>query len=278
MDATKLSSVLWFLVVMVLLTPVALGQSTRASLRGIVTDEKGGLLPGAVVTARNTETNQKSSVTADDSGYYLIPNLTPGTYELTVDHPGFTTFTQPGIELQVGQSATFDTKLQTGAVQANVTVSNEAPLIENTNTSMSQVVEGRKILDLPINGREFIDFALLTPAVAPGQALSAGSQTPFFEQVTKISFSGLGDQSTNFFALDGADYNVIITGYQHSGPSQDAVREFRVVQNTYKAEFGRNLGGYVNVVTKSGTNNLHGSGFFYIRNDGLDATNILSSP
>src|SRR5215813_1841108 len=155
MATTKLSSVLWFLVVMTLLTPVALGQSTRASLRGTVIDEKGARLPGAVVTARNTDTNQKSSVTTDESGYYLISNLMPGTYELTVEHPGFTNFTQPGIELQVGESATLDTKLQTGPIQASVTVSNETPLIENTNTSMSQVVEGRKILDLPINGREF---------------------------------------------------------------------------------------------------------------------------
>jgi hypothetical protein len=255
----------------------ALAQ-TRATLNGTVTEQSDAVVSEVDVTIRNVATGWTSKVKTDSSGYYTLPNIPPGVYEIKAERSGFATYAQTGIELHVADTLTLDVKLSVGNVTETVMITQETPLVETSRVEVSQVIEGRRIADLPINGRNFVDFALLTPTVVVGQGLSGGGQSGLFEQVPKISFHGLGENATNFFALDGADFNVTQSGFQHSGPSQEAVAEFRVVQNTYKAEYGRFLAGYINIITKSGTNDHHGSAYYYGRNDALDAKSILTFP
>ena len=180
------------------------------------------------------------------------------------------------LRLTIGQSATVDFSLAPGQVEQQVTVTAEAALIETTRTSTDTVIEQAQIQNLPVNGRQFIDFALLAPGVTIGDTTS-GSTDVIIEPVTKLSFAGQNIHY-NFIAVDGADNISTASGVQKTTPSTDAVREFRVVNNTYSVEAGRAVGGIVNIITKSGTNDLHGSIYEYLRNDAFDATSELAAP
>jgi hypothetical protein len=252
----------------------ALGQA-RARVSGLVKDEAGSVVVEARVRLRNVETNFTLSTVTDALGQYNFANVPPGKYELRIEAPGFSTFAAT-LELTVGQYATVDATLKVATIAETITVTAEVPTIEPTKTEVSQVVEGRRITDLPISGRQFIDFTLLTPTVVIGKALSSGAQGPIYENVTKISFAGLSEQHSNFFALDGADHNISLSGYQRLMPSQEAVQEFRILTGMHNAEFGRALGGIVNIITKSGTNEWHGSLYHFFRNDALDARTVLT--
>ena len=174
------------------------------------------------------------------------------------------------------ESATLDFSLTPGQVEQQITVTAEAPLIETTRTSTDTVIEQAQIQNLPVNGRQFIDFALLAPGVTIGDTTS-GSTDVIIEPVTKLSFAGQNIHY-NFIAIDGADNISTASGVQKTTPSTDAVREFRVVNNTYSVEAGRAVGGIVNIITKSGTNDLHGSIYEYLRNDAVDAKSELAAP
>jgi len=149
---------------------------------------------------------------------------------------------------------------------------------DTEKSEVSQVIDTPKIADLPISGRDFIDFVLLTPSVNVGRSTAVGSQSPFTETVLKLSFGGVRESHTTFFALDGIDYTTSISGVQRSSPSQDWVQEFRVIDSPYTGDNGRNLGSVVNTITKSGTNNVHGSAYEFFRNNELNAKNLLSAP
>ena len=168
-------------------------------------------------------------------------------------YTGFEPYIQSGIQLRVGQSATLDVTLAVQGRRENVVVTSEPPAIEPTRTEISNVIETKQIQSLPISGRLFTDFALLTPGVTTGRT-SVGSTITEFE-VTRVSFAGMRDLS-NQVTVDGADNINTATGSQRATPPQEAVQEFRVVNNSFGAEYGRALGGIVNIVTKSGTNNL----------------------
>jgi len=189
-----------------------------------------------------------------------------------VSYSGFETFVQSSIQLRVGQAATIDVGLAVQGRRDVVDVTLEAPAIEPTRTELSNVIETRQIQSLPISGRLFTDFALLTPGVASGRT-SVGSTITEFE-VTRVSFAGMRDLS-NQVTVDGADNINSATGSQRATPSQEAVQEFRVVNNSFGAEYGRALGGIVNIVTKSGSNNLHGSLYEYFQNNALNARSLL---
>lgn len=258
-----------------LLCPAAFSQSITASLHGRVSDSSGAVLTKASVTATNTETGLARSTTADDAGEYKIASLPVGNYKVQVKAASF----QPqsrAIALSIGQSATVDFSLVPGQVEQQVTVTTEAPLIETTRTSTDTVIEQAKIENLPVNGRQFIDFALLAPGVTIGDTTS-GSTDVIIEPVTKLSFAGQNIHY-NYIAIDGADNISTASGVQKTTPSTDAVREFRVVNNTYSVEAGRAVGGIVNIITKSGTNDFHGSLYDYLRNDAFDATSELAAP
>jgi len=178
--------------------------------------------------------------------------------------------------LTVGQSATLDFTLAPGQIEQQLSVTAEAPLVETTRTSTDTVIEQAQIKNLPVNGRQFIDFALLAPGVTIGDTTS-GSTDVIIEPVTKLSFAGQNIHY-NFIAVDGADNISTASGVQKTTPSTDAVREFRGVNNTYSVEAGRAVGGIVNIITKSGTNDVHGSVYDFLRNDAFDAKSGLAAP
>ena len=177
--------------------------------------------------------------------------------------------------LRVAQVATIDVNLKVAGTTQEITVNTEAPVIEPTRTEVSQVVETQQIQALPIAGRLFTDFALLSPGVTTGRI---SLQSTFTDpSVTRISFGGQRDLN-NSVTVDGADNINTATGSQRATPSQEAVSEFRVVNNSFGAEYGRALGGIVNIVTKSGTNDVHGSIYEYFMNNKLNAKPLLTQP
>ncbi len=245
---------------------------TLAHLNGTVRDPRGDVVPKASVTLRDVDTNRTYTTSTNDTGFYVAPNLPPGRYELTIDASGFAKHTQAGIMLTVGQTATVNVDLKVAPVGAVVNVTTEVPPIEPSRSEVSQVINTEQIKSLPISGRLFTDFALLTPGVATGRTSLQSTFTEF--EVTKISFGGMRDFS-NMVTVDGADTINTATGSQRATPSQEAVSEFRVVNNSFGADYGRALGGIVNIVTKSGGNDLHGSLYDYLQNDAVNARSLL---
>ena len=258
-----------------LMVSLALGQTITASLHGRASDSSGAVLPNATVTATNTETGLARSTTTDDNGQYSITSLPAGNYKVEVKAGTFQAQTHT-LPLTVGENATLDFSLAPRQVEQQTTVTTEAPLVETASSSTDTVISQTQIQNLPVNGRQFIDFALLAPGVAVGNTTS-GSTDVIIEPVTKISFAGQNIHY-NFIAIDGADNISTASGVQKTTPSTDAVREFRVVNNTYSVEAGRAVGGIVNIITKSGTNDVHGSAYEYFRNDAMDARSELAAP
>src|SRR5258707_4779976 len=258
-----------------LLCTAALSQSITASLQGRVADKSGAVLTRATVSATNTETGLSRSTTSGDTGEYKIGSLPVGNYRVDVKAGSFQQQSRT-IALSVGETATLDFSLIPGHVAQELTVTAEAALVEPTRTSTDTVIEQAQIQNLPVNGRQFIDFALLAPGVTIGDSTS-GSTDVIIEPVTKLSFAGQNIHY-NFIAIDGADNISTASGVQKTTPSTDAVREFRVINNTYSVEAGRAVGGIVNIITKSGTNDLHGSLYEYFRNDAVDAHSPLAAP
>src|SRR5215475_10374948 len=247
------------------------GGASFAQLNGIVLDANGAAIVKGVVTLRNLDTNQAYTATTNDVGYYIVPTLPPGKYELSVASTGFGKFTRTGIALTVGQTATVNVTLKV-TVEESMSVTGETPLIEPTRTEVSQVIETKQIATLPVSGRLFTDFALLTPGVATGRTSLGTTFTEF--EITQISFGGMRSFS-NLITVDGADFINANTGVQRATPPQESVQEFRVVNNSFGADYGRALGGIVNIVTKSGTNSFHGSVYDYLQNDAVNARSLL---
>ncbi|HEX5226728.1 MAG TPA: TonB-dependent receptor [Bryobacteraceae bacterium] len=243
-----------------------------AQLNGTVHDPTGAAVATAKITLRDLGTNQTFTTASNDMGFYVFPNLPTGNYELTAEYAGFSKYTRSGITLRVGQTATADIDLSIAAAGEAVTVTGGVAPIEPTKTEISQVIETKQIDSLPISGRLFTDFALLTPGVATGRTSLQSTITEF--EVTRVSFGGMRDLS-NEVTVDGADTINTVTGSQRSTPPQDAVSEFRVVNNSFGADYGRALGGIVNIVTKSGTNKWNGALYDYFQNNAMDARSLL---
>jgi Carboxypeptidase regulatory-like domain len=253
----------------------AQGGVANAQLNGTVTDQSGGSVAGASITVRNTTTNISYTATSNDRGFYAIANMPPGNYELNASFTGFANFKQTGIVLEVGQVATINVGLQVAAQGEKVVVTEVAPVIEPTKTEISQVVDTQQIQSLPISNRLFTDFALLTPGVATSRTSLGTTFTEY--EATQISFGGMRSFS-NEITVDGADFVNSASGIQRSTPPQESVQEFRVVNNSFGAEYGRAVGGIVNIVSKGGTNDLHGSLYEYFQNQALDSRNLLQKP
>jgi len=252
----------------------ARGQAVTATLDGRVLDASGGSIAGATVTATNTATGLSRSAQTSAAGEYVIPALPAGEYNVAVTFTGFGKQTKV-ITLQVGQSAELVFNLTPGSVEQKVEVSATTEVAEPTRTQVSTVITERQITNLPVNGREFISFALLSPAVTIGDTTS-GSTDVIVEPVTKLSFAGQNIHY-NFIAVDGADDISTASGIQRGTPPQESVQEFRVINSDYSTEFGRAVGGIVNIITRSGTNEWHGTAYEYYRNDALDAVSILQA-
>ncbi len=250
-------------------------QAVTAELSGQVTDASGGVVAKATVTAVNTATGLSRTVQTSDGGHYYFSALPTGKYIITVEHSGFTK-AEREITLQVGEVGSLDITIAVGATESKVVVSAASEVIEPTRTQVSTVVTENQIDELPVNGREFIDFALLAPGVQVGDTTS-GSTDVIVEPVTKLSFAGQNIHF-NFIAVDGADDISTASGIQRGTPPQESVQEFRVVNTDYTAQFGRAVGGIVNIITRSGTNEWHGSLYEYAQNSAFDAINLLAAP
>src|SRR5215469_7203304 len=248
-----------------------------ATLNVTVNDQSGAGVPGATLTLKNKDTGVVRTATTGEGGLAVVADIPAGLYDLTAEHSGLAPRTLP-VRLTVGQLATMTVSLAVTAQAEKIEVTETVQGVDPEKAEISQVIDTPKIADLPISGRDFIDFVLLTPSVNVGRSTAVGAQSPFTETVLKLSFAGVRESHTSYFSLDGIDYSTSISGVQRISPSQDWVQEFRVVDSPYTGDNGRNLGSVVNTVTKSGTNDLHGGFYEYFRNNDLDAKNLLSAP
>ena len=262
--------------------PIALGQTTTATLSGVVQDARGGAVPGVKVTSTNTQTGARREATTDSEGRYGFTNLEPGPHELRAEHAGFKTAVQT-VVLTVGGAGVLDLTMQVGEVSEAINVRVGEPLIETTKAEISRVVDERSIEALPNIGRNFVDFVKLSSGVAPGRENTGGGA--FKEPdagvgaaaAPRLTFGGQSELST-LILVDGVDNNQTFTGLPRVAPSQEAAQEFRVLNSTYLAEYGRALGGFVNIVTKSGTNQVSGSAYYFGMNNALNARPALTGP
>jgi hypothetical protein len=255
------------LLVGVLLPAAATAQArlTGADVQGTVKDESGAVLPGVTVSATNLETGLvRTSVTAAE-GRYVIPALPPGPYKISAELQGFATATRQGVVLVLGQLATADFGLKLAGGHEEITITAQGAVVDPSHTSVSTVVGQQQIQSLPINGRNFISFSVITPGVTTDRTPQQGASA-----TSGLSFAGQRARSNNIM-VDGLDNNDLVVGSVRATFSQEAVREFQVLTNSYSAEFGKASGGIVNIVTKSGTNDFHGNAFFYYRDKSLNA-------
>ncbi|MEK6320856.1 MAG: TonB-dependent receptor [Acidobacteriota bacterium] len=253
-----------------------LAQQETATITGEVKDASGAVVPQAMVTVTNVGTNISVKIETNDQGSYTVSSLRPGDYTVTVEKSGFNKTLHSGVTLQVNQFARIDITLQTGQVSEVVEVTGGAPLLETETSSRGSVIDQRKIVDLPLNGRDYNQLALLSPGVLPG--------TP---RLASVNFKGVlnvnGNRTfNNVFLLDGVDnisYSNSFRGenVQLLQPSIEALQEFKIQTNAYSAEFGRSSGAVINATIKSGTNSVHGSLYEFLRNDVLDANNFFSN-
>ena len=245
-----------------------LAQITTTTISGVVTDSTGAGIPNAQVTVSNTGTGAGHTVTTNVSGAYRVDLLPAGEYEVEVSASGFKKSKQTGIVLEVNRAARVDAALSIGSVNEEVTVAADAPLVNTSNAQVGRTTSGSDIVNLPIVGRNVYTLLNLTPGVDSNvNSIVLG----FPQQVTMIN-GGVdgGAGSVNYF-LDGGTN---MTGLRNTGniaPNPDAVEEFRVITNSYSAEFGRFASGVINIITRSGTNQYHGSLFEFLRNTDLNA-------
>ncbi|MCH8266785.1 MAG: carboxypeptidase regulatory-like domain-containing protein, partial [Acidobacteria bacterium] len=238
-------------------------------------DSTGGVVPGASITVSNVETGISRTLSTDGQGRYRAPNLRVGLYEVQGSLAGFQTAVRSGIELTVGRNAVVNFTLQVGQVAERVEVTGEAPLVETTNATISGIATEETLRSLPLSGRSFTDVMLLQTgthnARVDESSITGGDA---FDGGAKISISG-ARPGMNAYLLDGTDIKDSRTaapgGIGGRQLGVDAIREFRLLTNSYSAEDGKSAGGVLTVVTKSGTNTLHGTAFEFLRNDRLDA-------
>ena len=259
----SLLSVIALIGVMILGTSTLEAQLTTATLSGTVTDTTGGVLPGASVSILHVETGSVRSSVSDDEGRYRVPSLQPGSYEDSAELVGFQTAVRSGITLAVGGRVVIDLSLNVGEISERVVVQGEAPLVQTTDAAMAGLVDDKKIRDLPLNGRSFEQLALLQTGVSVFRLTQSNSTVG---TGTKFSVAGSRPAHNNFM-LDGISINDSASQTPGSAGGSnlgvEAIREFRVLTNSYSAAYGRNSGAVITIVTKSGTNDLHGSVFYF---------------
>jgi outer membrane receptor protein involved in Fe transport len=261
----------------------AWGQTTSVTLTGVIRDASGAVVPETKITAKNNSTGAARETTTDSEGRYSLTNLGPGEYEVRAEKTGFRTAVQKDVTLAVGGTTVADFTVEVGTVTEFVEVKQEEPLIETARAEISRVIDRRSIESLPIMGRNFVDFVKLSSGVAPGRENTGGGafKEPDIGVGTaaapRLTFGGQSELST-LILVDGADNIQTFTGLPRATPSQEAAQEFRILNSTSLAEYGRALGGFVNIVTKSGSNAYNGTAYFYGMNDALNATPILSPP
>jgi Carboxypeptidase regulatory-like domain/TonB dependent receptor-like, beta-barrel len=252
-----------------------IAQSTGGRILGRVTDPSGAVVNNVKVTLINEATGTQRSVTTNESGDYVLVEVTPGTYYTEYELTGFKKNVRHGITVDVNQVVTLNMVLQLGEAKEIVDVTSEAPLVDTTTTQLGAVVNNRSINELPLNERDTYQFLQMQPGVQ-SQLGSSGSTFYGSDKAGSVSVNG-GRGRANNFSVNGGDANDTFVNAAAVQPTPDAVDEFRVITNTFDAEYGRNSGAVVNVITKSGTNSLHGDVYEYFRNKVLNAQGFLNT-
>ena len=259
-------------------------QVAGATLTGTIKDPAGRVIPQAAIVITNEATGIATKIATNSDGIYTAGNLLPGDYTISISAPGFNTEERTGIELTVGGQQVLDMALKVGASKVSVEVTTEAPAIQLTSSDISAVVNATTVRELPLNGRSWTDLATLQPGV------NAIKTQPDFSAGTDRGNRGFGQQLTisgarpqqNNYRLDGVSLNDYANGAPGSvlGGSLgvDAIQEFSVLTSNYSAEYGKTSGGVVNAITRSGTNQWHGSGYEFVRNSALDTRNFFDDP
>ncbi len=268
---------------LLLVASAAAAQLSGGSLSGTVTDPTGAAVAGAAITIEKMDTHEVRHVESSSSGLYSAPNLTPGTYRLTVQMHGFSTTEHPGILIEVGASVVIDVQLSLGATEQKVEVRGDAPVVETASSDIGAVNNGQTVRELPLNGRDWTSLAALQPGVAiirTEAAVGAGlANTRGNRGLGQMMSIGGNRPEQNNYRLDGVSLN----DYAGSGPASvlgvslgvDAIQEFSVVTSNAPADYGKTSGGVINAVTRSGTDQFHGSGYEFFRNSALDARNFF---
>jgi Carboxypeptidase regulatory-like domain/TonB-dependent Receptor Plug Domain/TonB dependent receptor len=274
---------LFTLAVSFCISPAAHAQVSGASLSGTIMDPSGAIVPNAQIVITDVNTGVSRTVSSTSGGLYTAPNLLPGVYKLSVTAPGFSTLEQTGITLTVGAQQVLDVKLQVGQVSQTVQVSGEGMSVELASSSISAQVNATTVRELPLNGRSWTDLATLQPGVNSIEtqpSFASGSDRGNRGFGSQASISGARPQQNNY-RLDG----VSINDYSNGAPGSvlggnlgvDAIQEFSVLTSNYSAEYGKTSGGVINAITKSGTNQFHGSAYEFLRNSALDARNYFDA-
>ena len=225
------------------------------------------MLPGVTVSAVNPETNVSRTEISDETGLYLIRGLVPGTYTVTAEHPGFKKYLHTDIVLQVNQAARIDIVLQVGEISETVSVVGEAPLLETQTQERGEVIIEKQMTELPLNGRNYLQLAHLSVGVVSGK-------NNYGMEVPNINGNRVFDVG---YVLDGGDNTDFYFMRPATKPSVDSLKEFKIMTTGYGAEYGRAMGGIINAVMKTGTNDFHGGVFEFLRNDKLDAANFFAN-
>ena len=253
-----------------------LAQTIRGTITGTVTDSTGAVVPGVTVTVTHLATGIGSSGVTDHRGGYTIPLLAPGTYQASVEQSGFKKYVRGGVVVQIAQTTRVDIGLQVGEMSEEVQVTAEAPLVRSTTSELGQVVEMKQIQALPLNGRLFQQLVAITPGTV-GRSGGDGSENAAAAGArsnTQYSVNGM-PWSGNNFLLDGVANNEPLNSLVNIAPPLEAIQEFKVQTNNPTAEFGVFGGAAVNLTIRSGTNELHGSAFGYLRDESLNAQQLL---
>src|SRR5690242_8962528 len=267
-------------VLVCLLAAVVSWASINGSISGLVIDPSGSVIVGGAVTATETQTGVKSETVTDSKGFYNFPELAIGTYDIEITANGFKTFRKSGIVVDANSALRVDATLQVGQATEKVVVNSDAVHVETESTQTGEVIEGRKIVSVPLNGRAYTDLLALQPGVVPS---AYGNTAPDTQDRQPSGTLNPGNQSingqresSNGFMVNGAN---VVEGKNNGAaivPNLDSIEEFRIITNNFDAEYGNYSGGQINVATKSGTNTLHGSAYEFLRNTAFDARNFFN--
>jgi hypothetical protein len=260
-------------IVVFALTAAGLYAQTTAQINGTVRDQSGAVLPSAEITATQTATGAVRAVTSDETGSFILPNLPIGPYMLEVSLPGFRTYVQTGIVLQVGSSPVVNATLEVGQITDTVEVQADAALVETRSTGVGTVIDNQRVLELPLNGRNVMELIFLA-------GIANTSNVGFLTSVrnyptVQISVAG-GITNWVTYNFDGTNHNDSYNSLNLPLPFPDALQEFKVESSALQAQYGVHASATVNVITKSGTNEFHGSAFEFVRNGIFNARNFFA--
>jgi len=249
------------------------GQQETASITGQITDPSGGAVPGARVTIKNQASGASFASLSDSDGFYRAPQLRPAVYTISANASGFSTTVREGVQARVNDRLRVDLALKVGSVNESVLVTGAPPLLQTEDATVGQVIDNQKIVQLPLNGRSWLQLALLSPG-----AVTFGTYDSYNPQSQVMNLGGNRTNQMDFL-IDGADNtSFVISGGAQVHPPVDSLQEFKVETNNYAPDTGRLGGSVVNATIKSGSNSLHGSAYEFLRNRELNARNYFASP